>query len=94
VSLRGNRRVDAVLLLTGYHPDGRLLEAAGVHLDPVTAAPQHDPDTLETSVRNLFLAGGVISGAGTAPIFIENGRLHGDRAVRVIADRLHEGAGG
>jgi thioredoxin reductase (NADPH) len=87
-------RANAVLLLTGYHPDRRLLEAAGVHLDPVTAVPQHDPDTLETNVRNLFLAGGVIAGTDTVPIFIETGRLHGDRAVRVIGDRLREGAGG
>jgi thioredoxin reductase (NADPH) len=89
---RGDEReelpADAVLLLTGYHPDRNLLQRAGVGLDPSTCLPEHDPDTLETNVRNLFLAGGVISGNDTAPVFIENGRLHGERAIRVISERL------
>ncbi len=50
--------------------------------------PAHDPETIETNVRNLFLAGGVVSGTNTAPIFIENGRFHGEKAVAVIAERL------
>jgi thioredoxin reductase (NADPH) len=79
---------DGVLLLTGYHPDFGLLQRAGVHLDPATCAPIFDPATCETNVANLFVAGGVVSGKDTAPIFIENGRFHGERAVRVIAERL------
>jgi thioredoxin reductase (NADPH) len=94
----GGRRddlpADAVLLLTGYHPDRDLLQGAGVCLDPVTRLPRHDPETLETNVADLFRAGGVISGIGTAPVFIENGRLHGERALRVIAARLGRGDGG
>jgi thioredoxin reductase (NADPH) len=81
-------RADAVLLLTGYHADRALLRDAGVELDPVTLVPRHDPETLETNVPGLFLAGGVISGVGTAPIFIENGRLHGERVARTVAGRL------
>jgi thioredoxin reductase (NADPH) len=53
--------------------------------------PEHDPNTLETNVPGLFLAGGVVSGRDTVPVFIENGRLHGERAVRVIAERLGRG---
>jgi thioredoxin reductase (NADPH) len=79
---------DAVLLLTGYHTDRGFLARCGVHIDPVSLRPAHDPETLETNVPNLFLAGGVVVGADSAPVFIENGRLHGEKVVSVIASRL------
>ena len=79
---------DGVFLLTGYHPDWSLLERAGVVIDPVRAAARYDPDTLETDVPNLFLAGGVVSGRTSAPVFIENGRAHGERIARVLRGRL------
>ena len=79
---------DAVFLLTGYHADADLLGASGVELDPCTWIPVHDAETFETSVPNLFLAGGVISGTNGVPVFIENGRFHGARAIEVIAERL------
>src|SRR5207245_1740872 len=69
---------DAVFLLTGYHPDWQLLAAAGVALDG-RGVPTHDPDTFETNVRGLFVAGGALTGKDTAPIFIENGRFHGEK---------------
>jgi thioredoxin reductase (NADPH) len=77
---------DAVLLMTGYHPDWDLLNGAGVALDD-RGAPAHDSETLETNVPGLFVAGGAISGKDTAPIFIENGRFHGEKIVETIAKR-------
>ncbi len=79
---------DAVFLLTGYHPDVRFLERCGVAFDRATCLPVHDPETYETNVPNVFLAGGVISDARRHPIFIENGRHHGEKIVEVIASRL------
>ena len=79
---------DAVYLMTGYHADARLLRSAGVTIDPASDAPVYDPKTFETSVPNLFVAGGTVSGRDTAPIFIENGRFHGDAIVGVLAERL------
>lgn len=79
---------DAVLLLTGYHTDREFLRRCGVQIDPISLAPVYDPETLETSVGNLFLAGGVVAGEATAPVFIENGRLHGEKVVSLIAGRL------
>lgn len=79
---------DAVLLLTGYHADREFLGRCGVAIDPATCAPRCDPDTLETEVPGLFLAGGVVVGEKTAPVFIENGRLHGQKVVDLIAARL------
>jgi thioredoxin reductase (NADPH) len=79
---------DAVLLLTGYHTDREFLRRCGVRIDSATFVPAHDPETLETNVPNLFLAGGVVVGENTAPVFIENGRLHGEKVVNLIAGRL------
>jgi thioredoxin reductase (NADPH) len=79
---------DAVFLMTGYHPDWDFLQAAGVSLDPDTRVPIYDAATYETNVPNLFVAGGVVAGRDTAPIFIENGRFHGEAIVGVVAARL------
>jgi thioredoxin reductase (NADPH) len=80
---------DAVLLLTGYRPDVDLMRCAGIHCHEETLAPDLDPETFETNVPNLFIAGGAVAGRNTGSIFIENGRFHGERIVKVLADRLH-----
>jgi thioredoxin reductase (NADPH) len=77
---------DAVFLLTGYHPDWELLAGAGVTLDG-RGVPAYDSETFETNVPGLFVAGGALSGKDTAPIFIENGRFHGEKIVEAIARR-------
>ncbi|HEY3045201.1 MAG TPA: YpdA family putative bacillithiol disulfide reductase [Vicinamibacterales bacterium] len=78
---------DAVLLLTGYRSDSNLLRAAGVQLNE-RCVPTYNPETLETNVPGLFLAGGAVAGNDTSNIFIENGRFHGEKIVQVIADRI------
>jgi thioredoxin reductase (NADPH) len=78
---------DAVLLLTGYRSDSNLLRAAGVHLNE-RCEPTLNPETFETNVPGLFLAGGAVTGNDTSNIFIENGRFHGEKIVQVIADRV------
>jgi thioredoxin reductase (NADPH) len=79
---------DAVLLLTGYRPDVDLMRRAGVRCDPQTLAPDLQPDTFETNVPNLFIAGGAVAGRNTGSIFIENGRFHGERIIKVLAERF------
>jgi thioredoxin reductase (NADPH) len=79
---------DAVLLLTGYRPDVALMQRAGIRCDEQTLAPELDPETFETNVPNLFVAGGAIAGRNTGSIFIENGRFHGERIIKVLADRF------
>jgi thioredoxin reductase (NADPH) len=78
---------EAVFLLTGYHPDVELMRRAGIECHPETLAPTLNPDTFESNVPNLFIAGGAVAGKNTGNIFIENGRFHGERIVRVLADR-------
>ena len=77
---------DAVYLLTGYRADADLLVHAGVTLNE-RDAPVHDPETFETNVPGLFVAGGAIAGVDTGTIFIENGRFHGEQIFEVIAHR-------
>jgi thioredoxin reductase (NADPH) len=79
---------EAVFLLTGYHPDADLMTRAGVVCHPETLAPTIDPVTFETNVPNLFLAGGAVAGKATGNIFIENGRFHGEKIIKVLADRF------
>ena len=86
--VRDELPAEAVFLLTGYHPDARLMTSAGIACDPATLAPQMDPETFETNVPNLFLAGGCSAGRNTGSIFIENGRFHGERIIGVLAQRL------
>ena len=79
--------IDAVLLLTGYHPDFGLLEGAGVALGP-RREPLFDPETMETNVPGLFVAGGLVGGLDTGAIFIENGRFHGEKIVGELRRKL------
>lgn len=81
---------DAVFLLTGYHPDVDLMRQAGIHCDELTLAPDLNQETFETNVPNLFIAGGAVAGKNTGNIFIENGRFHGERIIRVLAERFAE----
>ena len=79
---------DAVFLLTGYHPDVELMRRAGINCDATTLGPELNPETFETNVPNLFIAGGAIAGRNTGSIFIENGRFHGERIIKVLGARL------
>jgi thioredoxin reductase (NADPH) len=79
---------DAVFLLTGYHPDRDLLERAGVRVSDGSCKPEHDPQTFETNVSGLYVAGAIVSGNETNRIFIENGRFHGEAVAEAIRRRL------
>lgn len=79
---------DAAYVLIGYRPATELLTAAGVRVDPETAVPVFDPDSCETGVPGLYVAGTVQAGTETHRIFIENSRDHGERVVRHLARRL------
>ena len=50
--------------------------------------PRHDPETFETNVPDVFIAGGQLAGIRTGTVFIENGRFHGERIAQVLAERL------
>ena len=84
---------EAVFLLTGYKPDVELMRRAGVLCDADTLIPAFDPETFESNVPNLFIAGGAIAGRkNQGSIFIENGRFHGECIIRVLAQRVRQGS--
>jgi len=77
---------DFVFALTGYHPDYDFLRSCGIVLDAESCVPQQDPESFETNVKGIFVAGSIIAGKNNNSIFIENGRLHG----KVIIDALRK----
>lgn len=70
---------DRVYLLTGYHPDFELFGSLGIRLDPDSGRPALDPETLESNVPGLYLAGSITAGRQISEVFIENGRYDGER---------------
>jgi thioredoxin reductase (NADPH) len=81
---------DFVFALTGYHPDFDFLERLGIRFEGPDRLPVCDPQTLESNVPGIFLAGVIVAGSRTNEIFIENGRFHG----RQIAQALQAGQSG
>ena len=78
---------EGVFLLTGYLADLEFLRGAGIEVAS-NNVPRHDPETFETNVPGLYLAGAVVAGANRGEVFIENGRFHGRVVVGHIARRL------
>lgn len=77
---------DWVLAMTGWRGDLPFLRRAGVVVDEETGMPFHHPQTMETNVPGLFLAGVVAAGKDAKKIFIENGREHGHRIVTALRE--------
>ena len=68
---------DFVLAMTGYQPPFEFMESCGVKFqDDEFHTPVYNEKTMETNVKNLFLAGVVCGGLKTNKWFIENSRVH------------------
>ena len=78
---------DFVLAMTGYLPDFEFLKNSGIELKGDSLVPAYDPETMETNIKNLYLAGVVCGGKDTHLWFIENSRIHAEMIVNHIADR-------
>lgn len=81
---------DFVLALTGYKPNFEFLQAAGItipHNSP--RIPAHNPETMETNIPGLYLAGVVCGGLNTHLWFIENSRVHAEIIMQAIANADH-----
>ncbi len=76
---------DFVFAMTGYHPDFAFLDGWACVSRARTGLPICNPETLESNVPGIYLAGVIVAGSRTSEIFIENGRFHG----RQIAASLH-----
>ncbi|WP_424501268.1 YpdA family putative bacillithiol disulfide reductase [Robiginitalea sp.] len=77
---------DFVLALTGYQPNFAFLTAAGISIsEDEKKHPHYDPQTMETNVPGLYLAGVICGGMETHKWFIENSREHAKIILKHIA---------
>ena len=75
---------DFVLAMTGYLPDFDFLRNTGIRLEGDCLNPYYNPETMETNIPNLYLAGVVCGGKDTHLWFIENSRIHAEMIVKNI----------
>ncbi|HEX3438588.1 MAG TPA: YpdA family putative bacillithiol disulfide reductase [Pseudacidobacterium sp.] len=81
-------RNDFVFAMTGYHPDFDFLTALGIRLESKHRCPECNPQTLESNMPGVYLAGVIIAGERTNEIFIENGRFHGRQIAADLKEKL------
>jgi len=76
---------DFVIAMTGYKPDFDLLKRLGVDLGESSCdLPAYNPDTMETNLSGLYLAGVVCGGMDTHKWYIENSRVHAEQIFNHI----------
>ncbi|ASK30168.1 hypothetical protein CEY12_08590 [Chryseobacterium sp. T16E-39] len=75
---------DFVLAMTGYLPNFNFLKSSGIELQGDCLNPVYHPETMETNIQNLYLAGVVCGGKDTHLWFIENSRIHADMIIKNI----------
>ncbi len=79
---------DFVLLCTGFMADLTLLETAGVNLRGTDRIPEYHPDTMETNIPGLYLAGTVAAGRQNRyTLFIENSHQHVGKIMQAITGK-------
>ena len=76
---------DYVIAMTGYRPNCEFLQQVGVHLsEDEEMKPTYNPDTMETNLPNIYLAGVVCGGMNTHAWFIENSRQHAELIMKSV----------
>lgn len=78
---------DFVLAMTGYLPDFDFLKNSGIQLNGDCLNPFYNPETMETNIPDLYLAGVVCGGKDTHLWFIENSRIHADMIINSILSK-------
>ncbi|GHC56424.1 YpdA family putative bacillithiol disulfide reductase [Ulvibacter litoralis] len=79
---------DFVVALTGYRPDFTFLKSMGVTLSEEKKIPTYNPETMETNIPSLYLAGVICGGTETHKWFIENSRIHAEMIANNILSKL------
>jgi thioredoxin reductase (NADPH) len=79
---------DYVLAMTGYQPNFNFLEKIGIELSADEKRyPTYNKDTMESNLKNVYLAGVVVGGMDTHIWFIENSRVHARQIIQSILSR-------
>jgi thioredoxin reductase (NADPH) len=80
---------DYVIAMTGYQPNCPFLQKVGVHLsEDEVLQPTYNPETMETNLPNIYLAGVVCGGMNTHVWFIENSREHAELIIKSIRKKM------
>jgi thioredoxin reductase (NADPH) len=80
---------DFVIIATGYQPNFEFLERIGIQLSrDEKRYPAYNPETQESNLPGLYLAGVICGGMDTHVWFIENSRVHAERIVADIAGKV------
>jgi thioredoxin reductase (NADPH) len=82
---------DFVFAMIGYHPDYDFLRSVGLELSDTQYRPFCDPETLESNVAGIYVAGVIVAGSRTNEIFIENGRFHGKQIATHLRQKFAAG---
>lgn len=78
---------DFVIAATGYQPNLHFLKQIGIELsNDEVHCPVLDPDTNETSIKGIYLAGVICGGMNTHRLFIENSREHAVSIIKAIRE--------
>jgi thioredoxin reductase (NADPH) len=72
---------DFVMAMTGYKPNFIFLEKMGIQLSKDKFIPKYNPNTMESNMPGIYLAGVVVGGLDTHLWFIENSRVHADMII-------------
>ncbi len=76
---------DFVIALTGYRPNFEFLKTIGISLtDDDKQFPSYNPETMESNISGLYLAGVICGGMETHKWFIENSRIH----AKIISNHI------
>lgn len=79
---------DFVLALTGYKPNFSFLQSMGIELSQdEQKIPVYNPETMQTNVEGIYLAGVICGGMETHKWFIENSRIHAKMIVKNILEK-------
>lgn len=79
---------DYVIAMTGYQPDFQLLQQSGIRLsEDAVRQPDYDPNTMESNMPGIYLAGVVCGGMNTHVWFIENSRVHASKIIDAIKEK-------
>jgi putative YpdA family bacillithiol system oxidoreductase len=80
---------DFVIALTGYQPNLDFLRKIGISLSSDSKyLPQYNPETMESNVEGVYLAGVICGGMETHKWFIENSRIHAEIIASAIMKKL------
>lgn len=80
---------DFVIALTGYKPNFDLLNQIGItQTNDEKHLPKYNPETMETNIKGVYLAGVICGGMETHKWFIENSRIHAKQIAAHIQTSL------